>query len=106
MNAGRPSACAPVRRIARVLVVALLALFVVSPSPFVPPAWAASCVYEENLSETAVSFRGRCCLGSIREKWPSQYDNTTLATIKREKDAGVKAAITAYKLLNDSRFRK
>ena len=75
-------------------------------SPFASPVYAATCNYDDNLDELAQQFIGRCCLGSINSEFPGQYYNVSLQTIKNEKNNGVGAAIKAYKLLNDNRFRK
>jgi hypothetical protein len=65
-----------------------------------------SCTYNDNLGEVATYFIGRCCLGSIRSKFPGEYLNSTLGQILSDKNKGVKRAADAYKLLNDGRFRK
>lgn len=65
-----------------------------------------SCAYNDNLGEVAIYFMGRCCLGSVKNAFPSEYFNSTLGQILSDKKKGVKHAIDAYKLLNDGRFKK
>jgi hypothetical protein len=65
-----------------------------------------SCVFEDNLGEVAIYFMGRCCLGSIKGVFPSEYKNSTLGTILNDANRGIKAAISAKKLLKDKRFQK
>jgi hypothetical protein len=66
-------------------------------------AHAADCVANNNLSETAQTFIGRCRLAGINREFPGELYQTTLGVIK----AGSGANYTkAWKLLNDSRFAK
>jgi hypothetical protein len=65
-----------------------------------------SCVYEDNLGEVAIYYMGRCCLGSIKTQFPSQYKNSTLGTIESDSKRGIAAANKAYKLLKNKRFQK
>ena len=55
---------------------------------------------------TAVQWIAQNCKGSIGREFPSQFYNKTLEQIKNLKDAGDAAAKKAWKLLNDSRFKK
>jgi hypothetical protein len=65
-----------------------------------------SCYYNDNLGVVATNFISRCCLSSIRGVFPGQYLNSTLGAILSDKNRGIAAANTAYKLLNENRFRK
>jgi len=89
---------------------ALLGALVLAPrSPIsvgVPYAHAGSCDYDDNLSDLAQSFIGRCCRGGINSEFPGEYYNVTLGTIKSKAQNSVGQAKKAYKLLNDNRFRK
>jgi hypothetical protein len=82
--------------------------------------YAQSCDTKDRMSETAESFIGRCCKGSIRSVFPSEYLGSTLSQIKdicggsnRNCDdddepsaSSIKKAKTAWKLLNRSEYRK
>ncbi|GAB4205077.1 MAG: hypothetical protein Fur006_60810 [Coleofasciculaceae cyanobacterium] len=61
------------------------------------------CVTNNNLYELANNFISRCCKASIRSEFPGEYMNKSLGYIKNDKTAIGKKA---WKLLNDSRFRK
>jgi hypothetical protein len=63
----------------------------------------ASCLGKDNLTSTADAFISRCKKGSIRGEFPSEFNQVTLAVIKRNKTARGKRA---WKLLNDHRFDK
>ncbi|MBA2662898.1 MAG: hypothetical protein H0U74_11420 [Bradymonadaceae bacterium] len=65
-----------------------------------------SCIAKENLDEIAENFIGRCKKGSILREFPTQYLPETLEKIKRDQDAGIGRAQTAWKLLSDKRFDK
>jgi len=90
-------------------------------SSIVSTAWADSCNPRDNMGETAESFIGRCCKGSIREVFPSEFLSKTMNEIqdtckvgsRRDCDDGdeptlesAKKARTAWKLLNRSEYRK
>ncbi|KAI8873412.1 hypothetical protein GQ42DRAFT_160568 [Ramicandelaber brevisporus] len=64
---------------------------------------AASCVASENPRETATSFISRCRKAGIRQVFPAQHYNNTLGDIKNCASGTCK---TAWKLLNDNRFKK
>ncbi len=66
-------------------------------------AMAANCEANDNLTETAMSFIGRCCKGSIQREFPGELLWTTLSAIKIGSSAVHKKA---WKLLNDNRFKK
>jgi hypothetical protein len=68
---------------------------------------AANCNYSdpENLVLTANQFISKCCKATIRQQFPGQYLNKTLTEILIAQNTD-RAAKTAYKLLNDGRFRK
>ncbi|GAA0338414.1 hypothetical protein [Streptomyces blastmyceticus] len=61
------------------------------------------CVANENLGEIANNFISRCRKGSIRSVFPGQHYGDTLGYLKgcRERSCN-----TAWKLLNDNRFKK
>lgn len=65
-----------------------------------------SCNFNDNLGEIATYFLGRCVMASVRGKFPGEYLNSTLGQIKSDNAKGIGRSGTAYKLLNDSRFRK
>lgn len=62
-----------------------------------------SCEANDNLSLFADTFISTCRKASIRREFPSQYLNSYLEDIKNDKSAIAKKA---WKLLNDSRFKK
>lgn len=68
-------------------------------------SYSGNCEYQDNLSETANSFIGRCCIGQIRRQFPGEYLDATLADIQIAQRLDRRAR-TSYKLLNDQRFRK
>lgn len=90
-----------------IIAVVLSSLFwsLAPTSPFVGPslALAQSCNTNENLDEAAISFIGRCCKGSIFREFPGQLLFAKIAEIRRGTTADHKKA---WKLLNNSRFRK
>ncbi|MBD0743172.1 hypothetical protein [Streptomyces sp. CBMA152] len=61
------------------------------------------CAANDNLGEIATNFISRCRKGSIRSVFPGQHYGDTLGYIKGCGDASCK---TAWKLLNDNRFKK
>ncbi len=84
-------------------------------------AYADNCSPKDNLDETAEKFIGRCCKGSIRSEFPSEYLSKTLGDIqsackvgnRRDCEDGddpslesAKKARTAWKLLSRSEYRK
>lgn len=71
--------------------------------PLISEARAADCVANNNLSEKAQSYIGRCRKGSINSEFPSEMYSETLNVIKNGSTANHKKA---WKLLNDSRFVK
>jgi RHS repeat-associated protein len=60
----------------------------------------------QKFRSTAKDWIAKQCKGSINQKFPDQFRNDTLAEIKNAAKSGDKAAQTAWKLLNDSRFKK
>ncbi|MFF4364495.1 hypothetical protein [Streptomyces sp. NPDC001594] len=62
-----------------------------------------ACVANESLGEVATNFISRCRRGSIRQVFPGQHYGDTLGYLK-----GCRASScnTAWKLLNDNRFKK
>lgn len=66
---------------------------------------ASNCNYGDNLFEEASDFISRCCKGTILRRFPGQYFNKTLLEISLARRLDPQAR-TAYKLLNDGRFRK
>lgn len=83
--------------------------------------YAQSCDTRERMDETAESFIGRCCKGSIRSRFPGEYLDKTLSQIKDACQVGsvrncddddepsassAKNAKTAWKLLNREEYRK
>jgi hypothetical protein len=87
----------------------------------VSAAWADSCDPKDNMGETAESFIGRCCKGSIREVFPGEYLSKTMKEIQTDcrvgsrrdcddgdepSDTSARKARTAWKLLNRSEYRK
>lgn len=68
-------------------------------------AGANNCYYYDNLGLTANQFISNCCKGSIRQRFPGQFFTTTLEFIDTARAIN-RDAKTAFKLLNDGRFRK
>lgn len=66
-------------------------------------AQSADCIANNNLGDIADGFISRCRKGSIRQEFPGELLNETLATIKAGNAANYKKA---WKLLNDGRFLK
>lgn len=64
---------------------------------------ADACVANENLGEIATNFISRCRKGSIRQEFPGQRYGDTLGYVK---GCGERSCKTAWKLLNDNRFKK
>jgi hypothetical protein len=62
-----------------------------------------SCEANDNLSLFADTFISVCRKASIRREFPSEFLNSYLEDIKNNKSATGKKA---WKLLNDSRFKK
>ncbi len=65
--------------------------------------FAADCVAKNNFNEKAISFIARCRKGSIKSVFPGEMYSKTIAEIKKGKSKSHK---TAWKLLNDNRFKK
>ena len=63
----------------------------------------ANCRANDNLSDSANNFIGRCRQGSIRREFPAEHLSRTLGEIKGDSSASGKKA---WKLLNDNRFLK
>ncbi|MFK8906519.1 hypothetical protein [Streptomyces sp. YS-3] len=79
-----------------------------APSPsaaatITPVAAAEVCAANDNLGEIATNFISRCRQASIRQVFPGQHYGDSLGYIK---DCGEKSCRTAWKLLNDNRFKK
>jgi hypothetical protein len=74
-----------------------------SDSLLLSNVYAADCVANNNLSETAQSYIGRCRKGSINSEFPGEMYSKTLGGIKSGSSAIHKKA---WKLLNDKRFAK
>lgn len=100
----------------RGLAAALLALVAATGTPAFVPSAAASvetvpsahylrgpCDANDNLGEIANNFISRCRKGSIRQVFPGEHYGDTLGEIK---DCGTASCKTAWKLLNDNRFKK
>lgn len=66
-------------------------------------ARAADCVANNNLSENAQTYIGRCRKGTINSEFPGGMYSLTLNAIKSGSTADHKKA---WKLLNDNRFAK
>ncbi|MFD1538284.1 hypothetical protein [Nonomuraea guangzhouensis] len=62
-----------------------------------------SCNARDNLSAIANDFISKCRKASIRQEFPSEFLPDTLGTIQKIKTARGK---TAWKLLNDNRFKR
>ncbi|NHZ66919.1 hypothetical protein [Massilia genomosp. 1] len=56
--------------------------------------------------KTAQEIMGKECKGSVKEVFPGQWKDKTLKTILDASKNGDKTAKTAWKLLNDLRFKK
>lgn len=67
------------------------------------PDSSASCVISENLDSGANDFISRCRKAGIRQEFPSEYLDSTLAQIRDDRSA---QARKAWKLLTNSRFIK
>lgn len=64
---------------------------------------ADACVAGENLGEIANNFISRCRKGSIRQAFPGEHYGDSLGYIR---GCGLSSCKTAWKLLNDNRFKK
>ncbi|MFI8262557.1 MULTISPECIES: hypothetical protein [unclassified Streptomyces] len=62
-----------------------------------------ACVAGENLGEIANNFISRCRRGSIRQAFPGEHYGDSLGYLR---GCGLKSCQTAWKLLNDNRFKK
>lgn len=60
------------------------------------------CAANDNLGEIANNFISRCRKGAIRSVFPGQHYGDTLGYIK---GCGESSCKTAWKLLNDNRFK-
>lgn len=69
-------------------------------------AIARTCDAQGNLDETARSFIGRCCKGSINREFPSQWLDKALGEIRAAADRGDRDARKAWKLLSRAEYRK
>jgi len=74
-------------------------------SAAISTACAAGCNTNDNLTETALSFIGRCCQARVHGQFPGQWYSKTVAEVRKASESGDKSAQTAWKLLNDGRFR-
>lgn len=87
----------------------------------VSAASAQNCDVNDNMNETAQSFAGRCCKGSIKSVFPGQYWNKTLKEIDADCTSGgrrycdddsspsassIAEARKAWKLLKSGEYRK
>lgn len=68
-----------------------------------PVTAADVCAANDNLGEIATNFISRCRKASIRQVFPGQHYGDSLGSIK---DCGQSSCKTAWKLLNDNRFKK
>src|SRR5690606_5743820 len=68
--------------------------------PVVDPT---SCNARDNLDEIVQSFIGRCRRGSINSEFPGQFYDVPVREVR---DGQTKEHKTAWKLLNDNRFKK
>ncbi|MDI2129922.1 hypothetical protein [Yinghuangia seranimata] len=104
------------RRCSARRVTASLSLALMLAVPAAPEAFAATqaapaaavelrgpCDANDNLGEIANNFISRCRKGSIRSVFPGQHYGDTLGEIRNCAAASCK---TAWKLLNDNRFKK
>ncbi|MGW8777807.1 hypothetical protein ACWGNM_07005 [Streptomyces sp. NPDC055796] len=99
---GRPA------RGAAALVLACAVLFGAPPTAGavpvrLPAQLSDACVAGENLGEIANNFISRCRKGSIRQAFPGEHLGDTLGYVR---GCGLKSCNTAWKLLNDNRFKK
>lgn len=62
-----------------------------------------ACAANDNLGEIATNFISRCRKGSIRSVFPGQHYGDTLGYLK---GCRLSTCNTAWKLLNDNRFKK
>ncbi|MFF4850795.1 hypothetical protein [Streptomyces sp. NPDC001194] len=62
-----------------------------------------ACAAGENLGEIANNFISRCRRGSIRQAFPGEHYGDSLGYIR---GCGRGSCRTAWKLLNDNRFKK
>lgn len=62
-----------------------------------------ACAANESLGEIATNFISRCRRGSIRQVFPGQHYGDTLGYLKGCRESSCN---TAWKLLNDNRFKK
>ena len=62
-----------------------------------------NCNYDDNLDLTADEFISKCCKGSIRRKFPSDYYGRTLREIQGDNSRDGKSA---RKLLKREEYRK
>ncbi|MCX4625697.1 MULTISPECIES: hypothetical protein [unclassified Streptomyces] len=69
----------------------------------VPVQPSDACVASDNLGEIANNFISRCRKGSIRQAFPGEHYGDSLGYIR---GCGLKSCQTAWKLLNDNRFKK
>lgn len=109
----------PVPRLTRVLLVGALAVALAptsapvafaAPAPAAPAASVAlpdlargACDAGDNLGEIANNFISRCRKASIRQVFPGEHYDDRLGEIR---SCGAKSCKTAWKLLNDGRFKK
>jgi len=65
----------------------------------------ATCVIDDNLSDTVETFVSRCCKGSVRGVMPGTMWKKTVSDVKdnKSKDDDYK---TAWKLISRSEYRK
>ncbi|UGQ12973.1 hypothetical protein LO772_04950 [Yinghuangia sp. ASG 101] len=101
------------RLFARGLLAAALAVGALTGAPAVshaaqPAAPAGisvrgACDAGDNLGEIANNFISRCRKASIRQVFPGEHYGDTLGEIR---DCRTKSCKTAWKLLNDGRFKK
>lgn len=75
---------------------------VVAP-PVRPALVFGACDANDNLGEVATNFISRCRKASIRQVFPGEHYDERLGEIK---DCGARSCKTAWKLLNDNRFKK
>jgi len=66
-------------------------------------ACGRNCKAKDNLDEVADKFISRCRKGSIRRKFPREFLGYTLGEIN---ECRTRKCKTAWKLLNDNRFKK
>jgi hypothetical protein len=78
-----------------------------APIPVTVPAVAVSvadaCSADDNPGEIATNFISRCRKASIRQVFPGEHYGKSLGDIK---NCGESSCRTAWKLLNDNRFKK